>query len=160
MRINGRTVFTLTLIAVAAVAVFSARQWSFKAAFFPLVTAIPLLILAAAQLLTDISGKSSEAEETRLDLDLEDDIPPKTALRRTVAIFAWIAGFILVAFLLGFSLAVPIFVLAYLAPQPEVRWRLKITLAAVSWGCFYALFVHLLHLPFEAGRIQTWLGWN
>lgn len=160
MRINGRILFSLFLITVAAIAIVMARQWSFKAAFFPLVTGIPLLVLATVQLLVDLFGRSPAAAETRLDLDFATDVPPPIARRRTVAIFAWMAGFILLVFLLGFSLAIPLFVLAYLAPQTGVGWRRKITLAAVAWGCFYGLFDRLLHLPFEAGRIQTWLGWG
>jgi hypothetical protein len=160
MRINGRIVFSLTLMTVAAFAVFMARQWSFKAAFFPLVTGIPLLVLATVQLLVDLFGQSPAADETRLDLELAADVPPEMARRRTVAIFAWIAGFILLVFLLGFSLTIPIFVLAYLAPQRGVKWWLKVSLAALAWGGFYGLFVHLLHLPFETGLIQIWLGWD
>jgi hypothetical protein len=148
------------LITVAAVAVFMARQWSFKAAFFPLVTGIPLLVLATAQLLAELFGQSPAANETRFDLELADDVPPEMVRRRTVTIFAWIAGFILLVFLLGFSLAIPLFVLAYLALQPGVKWWLKISLTALAWGGFYGLFVHLLHLPFETGRIQVWLGWD
>jgi len=160
MRINGRIVFNLALIVVAAVAIFMARQWSFKAAFFPLVTGIPLLILATAQLLVDLFGRSPAPDETRLDLEFATDVPPEIARRRTIAIFAWIAGFILLVFLLGFPYAVPLFVFAYLAPQTGVGWRLKVSLAAIAWGFFYGLFVSILHLPFEAGWIQTWLGWG
>lgn len=158
MRIDGRILFSLFLMTLAAFAVLTARQWSFKAAFFPLVTGIPLLILATVQLLVDRFGRSSGAAETRLDLEFADDVPPDIARRRTVAIFAWIAGFILLVFLLGFPLAVPLFVLAYVAPQPGVKWWLKVFLPVVAWGSFHGLFVRLLHLPFEAGRLQTWLG--
>jgi hypothetical protein len=160
MRINGRIVFNLALIAVAAAAIFMAREWSFKAAFFPLVTSIPLLAFATVQLLVDLFGRSSAAGESRHDLEFAVDVAPELARRRTIAIFAWIAGFILLAFLLGFPYAVPIFVFAYLAPQSGVGWRLKIALPAIAWGFFYGLFVRLLHLPFEAGWIQTLLGWG
>ena len=158
MRINGRIVFSLTLMTVAAVAIFMTRQWSFKAAFFPLVTGIPLLVLATVQLLVDLFGRPPAAEETRLDLEFVTDVPPEMARRRTIAIFAWIGGFILLVFLLGFSLAIPFFVLAYLAPQPGVQLWLKVSLAAAAWGSFYGLFVYLLHLPFEAGQILIWFG--
>jgi hypothetical protein len=158
MRINGRIVFSLVLITAAAFAIITARQWSFKAAFFPLVTAIPLLVLATVQLLVDLFGRSSAKEETRFDLELAVDVPPEIAERRTVAIFAWIAGFILLVFLLGFSVAIPVFVFAYLAPQTGVGWWLKLSLSAIAWGFFHGLFEWLLHLPFAAGQIQVWLG--
>jgi hypothetical protein len=31
-------------------------------------------------------------------------------------------------------------------------------MTAGVWVCFYGLFDRLLHLPFPAGWIQTWLG--
>ena len=160
MQINGRVVFTLALMAVAAVALVMARQWPFKAAFFPLVTAIPLLILATVQLLVDLFGTSPAGGEGRSDLELATDVSPEIAGRRTIAIFAWIAAFILLVFLLGFPYAVPIFIFAYLAPQSGLSWWLKAFLAAIAWVFFYGLFVSILHIPFEAGQVQTWLGWE
>jgi hypothetical protein len=123
-----------------------------------LVTGIPLLILATVQLCADLFARSSASSATRMDLDFTSDVAPDVARRRTVSIFGWIVGFIVLVFLLGFPLAIPVFVFAYLAPQTGVGWRLKIFLAIAAWGCFHALFERLLHLPFEAGRIQTWLG--
>lgn len=160
MRDNGRVVFTLALMAVAAAALVTARHWPFKAAFFPLVTAVPLLILAAVQLLVDLWGAAPAQGHGRSDLELATDVSPELARRRTVAIFVWIAAFVFLVFLLGFPYAVPIFVFAYLVPQNDVSWRLKVSLAAVAWGFFYGLFVYILHIPFEAGRLPVWLGWE
>jgi len=86
MRINGRVVFTLALMAVAAVALVMARQWPFKAAFFPRVTAIPLLIITTIQLLVDLFGAPAAAGESRSDLELATDVSPEIAGRRTIAI--------------------------------------------------------------------------
>jgi hypothetical protein len=158
MRFSGRVLFSLSVMAIAAYAILSARQWPVKAALFPLVTSIPLLALAMAQLITDLLGKPEAASGPALDLELSADVPPDVASRRTTAIFAWIAGFILFVLLLGFPLAVPIFVFAYLAVQRDVAWWLKLTLTAAAWGFFHGLFERLLHLQFEAGWVQTWLG--
>jgi hypothetical protein len=158
MRVNGRIVFNLALMAVAAYAIFTAREWSFNAAFFPLVTAIPLFILATVQLLVLLYGHAPAKSDGRHDLEFAADVSPEAAKRRTIAIFAWIGGFILLIFLLGFPYAIPLFVFLYLAPQPGLKWWRKVTLAALAWGFFYGLFVRTLHLPFEAGQIQTWLG--
>ena len=158
MRISGRVVFSLALIAIAVYAILSARQWPVKGALFPLVTGIPLLALATAQLVADLLGKTEAASGPALDLELSADVPPDVARRRVQAIFAWIAGFIVLVFLLGFPLAVPIFVFAYLALQSGVGWWLRLTLTAVAWGFFHGLFERLLRLPFEPGWVQTWLG--
>jgi len=158
MRFSGRVLFSLALIAIAAYAILSARQWPVKAALFPLVTGIPLLALATAQLIVDLLGKAESAKGPALDLEFSADVPTDVARRRTAAIFAWIAGFILLVLLLGFPLAVPIFVFAYLALEGGAGWWLTLTLTAVAWGFFHGLFERLLHLPFEPGWVQTWLG--
>ncbi|MBI1893692.1 MAG: tripartite tricarboxylate transporter TctB family protein [Candidatus Rokubacteria bacterium] len=158
MRFSGRVLFSLALIAIAAYAIVSARQWPLKASLFPLVTGIPLLVLATAQLIADLLGKAESAKGPALDLEFSAEVPPDVARHRTAAIFAWIAGFILLVLLLGFPLAVPVFVFAYLALQGGADWWLTLTLTAVAWGFFHGLFERLLHLPFEAGWVQTWLG--
>jgi hypothetical protein len=158
MRVNGRALFGLCLACVAVYAILAARQWPVKAALFPLFTGIPLLVLATTQLIMDARGKDERPGGSTLDLELSADVPPDVARRRTAAMFAWIAGFILLVFLIGFPLAVPIFVFAYLAPQGGVGWGMKIVLTAGAWGFFHGLFEWLLQLQFEAGRIQIWLG--
>jgi hypothetical protein len=86
-------------------------------------------------------------------------VVPEVARRRVIETFSWIAGFIALVFLLGFPAAVPLFLLAYLAIQSQVGWLLSVSLTATTWGVFYYLFQRLLNLQFEAGVLQTWMGW-
>ncbi|MBI4487588.1 MAG: hypothetical protein HY694_00760, partial [Deltaproteobacteria bacterium] len=66
---KGRVFFSLFLIVVGAFAVHSALRWSFKAALFPLSVGIPLIVLAAAQLLLDLFGKAESARGPAVDLE-------------------------------------------------------------------------------------------
>ena len=145
-------------MAVAAYAAFSARRWSFKAALFPLATGIPLFVLAGTQLILELFGGNEATSGPAVELQLSTDVDPKVARKRVAAILAWIAGFILLVFLVGFPIAVPVFIFSYLSLQSRVGWRLSFTLTAIAWLCFYGLFQWLLHLPFEDGWIRTWLG--
>jgi hypothetical protein len=72
--------------------------------------------------------------------------------------FGWIVGFIALVFLLGFPLTVPLFIFLYLRFQSKIRWLTTIAITMLTWGCFYLLFQSLVHIQFEAGAIQTWLG--
>jgi hypothetical protein len=155
----GPALFSLFLAAVAAYAVVSASSWSAKAALFPLVMGIPLLVLALVQLILDLRGKTGPTvERPAMDLAPSADVAPEVARRRTLAIFAWMAAFIVLVFLLGFPLAVPLFMFSYLVLQSAAGWWGSLALTAAAWGFFYGLFERLLHLPFAAGLIQTWLG--
>ena len=81
------------------------------------------------------------------------------ARRRAIETFAWIGGFILLVFLLGFPIAVPLFMISYLTMQSRIGWLQSMALTAGAWGFFYFLFQRLLNLQFEDGLIQTWMGW-
>jgi hypothetical protein len=153
-----RSLFSLLLMAVAGYAVVSARHWSFKAALFPLATAIPLFVLAGTQLILELFGGQETTSGPAVELELSTDVDPVVRRKRVAGILAWIAGFILLVFLVGFPLAVPVFIFSFLSLQSRVGWWLSLTLTAAAWGIFYFLFQRLLNVQFEAGAIQTWMG--
>jgi hypothetical protein len=136
--LNGRALFSLGLATLAAYAVVAALDWPPKARFFPLVMGIPLLALAAVQFVLDLRGRA--AAEAHAD-------------RKVLAVFAWMAGFIVLVLLVGFPIAVPIFVFAYLAVHRAAGWKLAIALAAAAWAFLHLLFERLLHFPFDRGLI-------
>jgi hypothetical protein len=158
MRISAFSLFSFFLAIVAAYAVVSASAWPFKAALFPLVMGIPLLVLALVQLVFDLQGKTDPAEAPAMDLAPSADVAPEIARRRTLSIFAWMAAFVALVLLVGFPLAVPLFMFSYLMLQSAAGWWGSLALTAAAWGFFYGLFERLLHFPFGAGIIQTWLG--
>ena len=155
---TGRLLFCVFLVCVAAVAILTAREWPFQTALFPLAVSIPLLILAAVQLLQLICGRVDAAEGDTVDLEFASDVPPEIARRRALAAFAWIAGFILCVYLVGFPLTVPLFICAYLKLQSDVGWLYSVLSTALTWTIFYGLFQRLVHLQFEQGALQAWLG--
>jgi hypothetical protein len=159
MHKKGNLLFSLFLILVAGYAALSASHWSFKTGFFPLAVSIPFLILVILNLVLEFVGGTERASGPAVDAEFTNDGVPEVARRRVIETFSWIAGFILLVFLVGFPVAVPLFLLSYLAIQSQVGWLLSVSLTAVTWGFFNFLFQRLLHLQFEAGMIQTWMGW-
>lgn len=140
MRLSAASLFSAALAVVAAYAVLTALRWPPKAALFPLVMGIPLLVLAVAQMVVDLRG--TPPAENAAD-------EPGGAL----TVLGWMAVFIALVFLLGFPFAVPLFIFGYLTIAGRERWLLSIALAAIAWGVFYLLFQKLLHFPFEAGLL-------
>ena len=158
MRFRLRSLFSLLLMAVAAYAVYSARRWTFKASLFPLATGIPLFVLAGTQLVLELFGKGETSGGPAVELEFSTDVDPVVARRRVIGMLVWIAGFILLVFLVGFPVAVPVFIFSFLSLQSRVGWVLSFTLTAIAWLIFYSLFQWLLHVPFEDGLIQSLLG--
>ena len=60
-------------------------------------------------------------------------------------------GFFAAIALLGFPVAVPLFLLLYLRLQGGEGWVLSLLLTAGVFAAFYGLFDRLLHLPFPQG---------
>jgi Tripartite tricarboxylate transporter TctB family len=136
--------------------IFAATAWPAKAALFPLVIAIPLFCLAAAEVLWTLLGSAPPAAAA--DFKLSADLPRELALRRTAVAGGWIVALLAAIVLLGFVVAVPLFVFLYLRLQGKEGWVFSAVFTAVVWGIFYGLFDLLLHLPFPAGWVQEWVG--
>ena len=127
-----------------------------KAALFPLAIGIPLFCLAAAEALWVLFGANETQTEAK-DFQLTTG---KDSMRRTAIAFAWMLGFFAAIALLGFNIAVPLFVVLYLKIQGREGWPVTIVLTLAVWGVFYGLFEMLLHLPFPAGWLFTWFGFS
>jgi hypothetical protein len=156
--LKGRVFFCIFLMFIAAYAIYSALYWPFKAALFPLAVSIPLLVLSAVQLLQVIYGKGETNGGAAVDLEFSSDVPPDVDRRRVMTMFAWIIAFIICVYLIGFPLTVPLFIFCYLKFQSEVTWLPTIAATAITWIIFYGLFQWLVHIQFEPGVIQNWLG--
>jgi hypothetical protein len=86
------------------------------------------------------------------------DVPPEVSSRRSVEICAWIAGFWVAFWLLGFSLATLVATLLYLKIAARERWRMSILLAEFGFAFVYGLFEKALGVPFPLGQLFVWLG--
>jgi Tripartite tricarboxylate transporter TctB family len=155
---RGSVIFCVFLMAVAACAIVLARGWAFKAALFPLSVSVPLFVLATVQLSVVIFGNPETSGSAEMDVDFSTDVAPDVVRRRVLGIFAWIVAFIALVYLLGFPPTVPLFIFLYLRFQSAVSWLSSVIAAAITWACFHMLFQSLVHIQFEPGAIQTWLG--
>jgi len=142
------------IMLVSGYGVIAATAWPWKAALFPLVIGVPLFALAAAEALWTLLGTDAASEEAR---DFQLSIGQDT-LRRTLTAGGWIFAFFAAIVLLGFPIAVPLFVFLYLKLQGREGWGISIAITLGAWAVFYGLFDLLLHLPFPAGWLFAWFG--
>jgi TRAP-type C4-dicarboxylate transport system permease small subunit len=147
----------ILIMVLAGAGTLSALAWPWKAKLFPLVIGIPLFCLAAAEALWTIFGRQAERQAAS-DFQLSAEQPPEVARRRTLVAAAWTVGFFVLIVLLGFQIAVPLLVFAYLKVQGKEGWIFTSVFTAAVWGFFYGLFDLLLHLPFPPGVLLEWLG--
>jgi hypothetical protein len=132
---------------------FAIRLEEERAAIFPLIVGIPSLLLSALAFGREFVSlrRSTRPAKPR-------DVSDQTAIRkRAVEIIAWIAGFFVAIWLLGFNIAVPVATLLFLRFGSGERWQLTVTITVFSWVFFYGLFDYTLHLPFPEGQLLQWV---
>ena len=154
LHFNAGTLFTLTLIASVAAALWQSRNFGFRAGLFPWVIGTPTLILAFAQLGRDLYGKASKPAAALELGQPHAEIEPGVIRKRTVAIILWIAGFLIAIWLLGFTYAVPLTILLYLLIAGE-KWWLAAVVTFFSWAFYWSLFEKMLNVPFPEGLLIT-----
>jgi hypothetical protein len=162
VKIRPAALFSLCALVFFCVFVYQAQEWRLQARLYPWAIGIPMLILAIAQVILDLKGVTAKqsADATPMDFQFAKDIDPVTAKRRTITMFAWLAGFFLAIWLVGFPIAIALMMFTYLKFQGKESWTISIALTVIAWLMFYGLFVKLLTLPFPEGRLITWMGWS
>jgi len=144
-------ILSVGVMLMAGYGVYAATAWPWKAALFPLAIGIPLFCLAAVEALWAFFGHA-ETKQDAMDLQIT---PPG---RATWIAAAWMLIFFAAVVLLGFEIAVPLFVFVYLKFQGGEGWTLSIVITVIVAVFFYGLFDALLHLPFPPGLLLDWLG--
>ncbi len=152
MRRNYQALFALAILLAGIWALLATRDWRLQTALYPRVIGVPLVILAAIEVALSLRGKEEEQRQA-VDTTLSDTLPADVTARRTAVAFAWLLGFFLTIVLLGFPVAIPIFVLAFLRGQGREPWTLSVVLAVAAWLAFHLVFVRVLHLPFAEGLL-------
>jgi hypothetical protein len=137
------------ILAASGYGAVAAWAWPWKAALFPLVIGVPLFMLAAVEALWTLLGAPA-ARAPGVTPDAQE-VPDPEYRRRMLIAIGWILAFAAAIGLIGFPLAVPLFVFLYLKLVGREGWILSTTVAACAWGFFYGVFDRLLHLPLPPG---------
>lgn len=152
MHSRSSLALSLAVMVASGAGTLAALDWPLKAKLFPMVIGIPLFFLAAAEVAWILLSKTPEEKTAQAE------ISPAIARRRSLLGAGWILGLLASVVLLGFPIAVPLFVFLYLKLQGREGWVISIAIALGTWGLFYGLFDRLLHLPFPAGWLLSWFG--
>jgi hypothetical protein len=141
MTINGRVAHAGLMLAIFVGMDAMAVTYPFKAALMPLVVGIPGAALCLFRLVVELRGAPAvatpEAEGRTIWRELE--------------LFGWWGAFIGGIVLLGFEIATPILLYAYLRFESrEPHWR-ALLIAAAGFAVVYGIFATAL-------AVQLWPG--
>jgi hypothetical protein len=156
MHVTGRAIMSFCIALVAGGVAIKALSWPLKAGLFPLIVSIPVCCLAFVDSLLSLFEKGGSSEGS-VDFKFSEGAEKAVERSRTVMIFVWIVAFFFLTLLVGFHVAVPVFVFFYLKLEGKESWTLSLIVTAVTWGAFYGLFVWFLNVPFMDGWVQQGL---
>ena len=161
MKLRPAALFSIIVLIFFCVFVYEAKEWRMQARLYPFAIGIPMLIFAIVQVILDLKGVKAKQSSDGAPMDFQfqqNDVPADVVRKRTITMFAWMFGFFMAIWLLGYVVAIPLMVFSYLKFQSNESWRLSVTLTVIAFVFFYSLFVKLLTLPFPDGAVQTMLG--
>lgn len=137
--------FTLFIVCVFIVALRSSLDWPLRASILVLLLGGIGLILALSQLGMDfwsISHQPAKAEGMSFEVPLLE-----TGSRwGNLEIWTWLIGLYAAIWLVGFPIAVPLWVFAY-SKFYGSHWVTSLSLTTVAWAFIYGIFDRALHVP-------------
>jgi Tripartite tricarboxylate transporter TctB family len=168
---------TLLMLAIFTIMVGMASTYPPAARFMPFIVGIPAIALCLLQLALDLYRRRvPEAEDTRDALkQAEDqvariagrrvqfDMPSENAMflesahdaretvRREIIVWGYFLGLIACILLLGFRIAVPIFLIAFLRFHAGASWRSALISGGAGALAMYVLFEKVLRVSLHTG---------
>lgn len=152
---------SLFFVVVIATGIITAANWRWDTRLFPWAIGVPALFLALWQLVIDFKGPETQAEEAKkpvagpVDIPADSTIPAEVRMQRTLRAMGWIAGFVLGIWLLGFLVAIPLFVFFYLVYEAQAAKAWAFVVAACSDLFIWIVFELLMHLAWPEAALFT-----
>ena len=155
MKFKGNSYFLIVIMAVMLVIIgFSLRMEYFESKLLPLVISSAVFVLAATGLVRELKT-GVKGKVTATEAKMTEGEKPEEGWRGYLLAGAWVAGFLLVIYLLGFIIAIPSFIIAYMKSH-GTRWLVAITSAILTTVLIYVLFELVLGVILYRGLLLTW----
>lgn len=143
--------FTLLVMGVGAAMLWFGREWSWEAGLFPRFVAVMLLILGAASvvaLVRQLRGMRCKGRRLRAGL------PAWSDTSRAVIVIGWLIGMMVMIPILGFNIAVPLFVFGYILWERTAPWWGAAVLSLSLFAVLYVGFEVLLSVRLPDGLLM------
>jgi len=156
-RANPSALLTLFIMVVWALAVSDTDELSVQARLFPRVIGTAALVLCTIQLFLDLFAPKREGPidpVALMDLPVDHDVPPREVAVRAGKIFGWIFGLFVGSYVIGFLIAVPMFVFLYIAIRSRPSWWTTFAITLVIVGVVFGIFDQIIHVPWPRPLIE------
>ncbi len=153
--------FDAFFVVLLAGAVVTAWHWPFATGLFPLTIAIPVLVVAAAQLTRDVFFKGHEDGEPReriRDIEVDRSVPTHLVVQRAGTFYLCALGFLAGILLIGFKLSVPLFMVFYFRRFSRAGWIVTLILTGLLTGLVLGVFDAILHVAWPDNLLGHIMG--
>ena len=144
--------FTSFIALVLLASLFVAKDWPIRASIIILLLGGVGVILAGVQLAADFKALRSQGSKIARPT-FEVQAIEHEGRWGSLEIWAWLWGLFFAIHLIGFPIALPLFVLLYVKLYGG-SWLTTVILTAVTWGFLYGIYDYLLSVPWP----KPWLA--
>ena len=146
--------FALVLVSCFVYATITAAEWPEEVGVFPIVVAVPGLMLAGIACFKDVQGiRDFLREKTTLPAVLMNAFN-KATLARSSQFVLLLVGMIVLMLIVGQKLALPIFIYIYLVWWGKKSQVLSLTYALFGWGLLVFFYDRIINLVFHVPLLQ------
>ena len=162
MKLKGRNIFSFMLLLLFVVGFIFSLNWSGKARLFPLLITVTGTILALCLFVSELTSQKSKhlienvSKNEEIKISIRFDKKNVTFVSE-LAIILWILGFLCLVLLLGFWIAVIIFIPFFMSFFGQENVKITILLTLSIWMVIYLIFYVALSIPLYGGLLGlTW----
>jgi len=151
-RAKEQLLFTAFIGLVMVAALFVAKDWPIRASIIIIFLGSIGIILVSLQLRLDL--KTARAVDTKiLRPTFEVQAIEHQGRWGSLEIWAWLWGLFFAIHLIGFPIALPMFVFLYVKLYGG-SWLTAVLLTAITWGFLYGVYDNLLSVPWPKPWIR------
>jgi hypothetical protein len=151
-RAKEQILFTAFIGLVMVAALFVAKDWPIRASIIILLLGSVGVLLVLLQLRLDLKAASAEDPKI-LRPTFEVQAIEHQGCWGSLEIWAWLWGLFLAIHLIGFPIALPLFVFLYVKLYGG-SWLTAGLLTAITWGFLYGIYDNLLSVPWPKPWIR------
>ncbi len=162
MKIELTFIVNVILLVAFIYAPLSAWEWPYATRLFVWAISVPTLLCLIAQLGIDLRrtkqpGTWEDVMDTA-DLPVDRSVPLQIVFSRGMNFLGWFLGLFVGIWLIGFQVALPLFLILYLLTQARSGWLLSLVVAGSVMIVQFVLFDRLLQIAWPKGILISWFG--
>ncbi|MFH0913903.1 MAG: tripartite tricarboxylate transporter TctB family protein [Chloroflexota bacterium] len=154
MRLRANAYVYLAIMAIMLFAILWTQlgmKYGIQSKLLPTLIGSIVFLIATVGLWVEVRKEKKAGKEEKKTAG-----EAKETWRRSLVNFSWVIGFLLGIYLLGYTIAIVIFVSSYMK-WLGTRWLTAIVWAVVTSAAIYSAFQFGLQLPLYKGIIPEWL---